>query len=57
MSKMFDLRNGPGRLLSPREPKASETAGAEWSTADATARLAWEGLSSKSGECDQEADP
>jgi len=54
---MFDWRNGPGIVLSPREPKAFETGGAEWSTAGATARLAWEGLSSKTGASDPEAAP
>jgi len=54
---MFDTQNGPGTVLSRREPKASETAGAEWSTARAAARLAWEGLSSMSGASDQETDP
>jgi len=57
VSKMFDLRNGPGRMLSPGEPKASEIAEAEWSTGGAAARLAREDVSIKSGMSDQETDP
>lgn len=57
MSNMFNRRNGPGLLLSPREPKASDAAEVEWSAAEAAARLAREGLLIKSGEGDQERDP
>jgi len=55
VSNMFDPRNGPRLKHSPREPKASEAAEAEWSLARVAARLKREGLSMKNGE-DRERD-